>query len=150
VAQIPIFCNNYQRYSKMVDAVSGGNVIATSLSGAGLTLLPLVSTTYYAETYNYNAGSQTFSYTGSSQQFTTPSGIISLNIDAYGAQGGASSYGSAGLGGRVQASLTVFSGQVLYLYIGGANSGINGGWNGGEMHQVQVGHIVQEVEEHLI
>ncbi len=63
-------------------------------------------------------GSITFTYTGAVQTWTVPSGVTSLSVDAYGAQGG-SSTAAGGLGGRVQTSLTVTSGAVLNIVVGG-------------------------------
>ncbi len=63
-------------------------------------------------------GSVTFTYTGAEQTWTvpsSPSGFVVLNIDAYGAQGG----GSGGNGGRVQTTLTLSSGTVLRIVVGG-------------------------------
>ncbi len=63
----------------------------------------------------------TFNYTGSQQTYAVPAGCSSVAIDIAGAQGGASNTGSpGGKGGRVQAVLAVTSGQVLYIYVGGA------------------------------
>src|SRR3972149_5123328 len=78
---------------------------------------------------------QTFNYTGSQQTFTVPPCVTSLTIDVKGAQGGNNGTASGGLGGRVQATMTVTPGDVLNIYVGGA--GINsfnsptGGYNGG-------------------
>ncbi|HDR91119.1 MAG TPA: hypothetical protein ENN75_02600, partial [candidate division Zixibacteria bacterium] len=64
----------------------------------------------------YSSGSETFNYTGSAQNWTVPSGVTSINVDAHGAQGGNSNStsGIGGKGGRVQATLTVTPGEVLY------------------------------------
>ena len=120
------------------DAASGGNLIATGQSGIFLSITPLVSTTYYAETYNYNAFSQTFSYTGSSQTFTVPAGVNNVTADVQGASGGTYNItaGVGGPGGRVTANLSVTPGQILFLNIGGqgtwsSSSPYGAGWNGG-------------------
>lgn len=70
------------------------------------------------------SGSVTFTYTGAEQTWTvpsSPSGFVVLNIDAYGAQGG----GSGGNGGRVQTTLTLSSGTVLRIVVGGQPNSIN-------------------------
>ena len=123
------------------DLPAGGNLTGTTQSGIFLNLLPLSTTTYYAETYNYISGSQTFAYTGSQQTWIVPSGINTVNVDVSGAQGGNASnttYGTGGLGGRVQAAINVTPAQILYFYIGGAGGTVGGGayvyspgWNGG-------------------
>jgi hypothetical protein len=89
-----------------------------------------------------SSGTQTFTYTGSQQTFTVPSGVTSLVIDIKGPSGGENAVGSTvsqgnhipGVGGRVQ---TVTAGTVIYLYVGGRGSDASsssagaGGWNGG-------------------
>ena len=72
--------------------------------------------------------SQTFDYTGDSQPWTVPSGVTEITVDVRGAQGGSS---TGGLGGRVQATIPVPSGQTLNIYVGGAGAGPTGGFNGG-------------------
>lgn len=81
----------------------------------------------------------TFTYTGAMQTYTVPAGVTSITVDAKGGEGGLASAGtsSAGLGGRVQAVLTVTPGEVLNLYVGGkgvnaiSTAGGAGGFNGG-------------------
>lgn len=74
-----------------------------------------------------------FSYTGSSQSFSSKMGTVCsgrYKIEIWGAQGGfrySSSYG--GRGGYASATLSLNENQNLYVYVGA--SGNNGGWNGG-------------------
>lgn len=83
--------------------------------------------------------SQTFSYTGSQQTWTVPSCITSITVDMAGAKGGTGSNNSTpGSGGRVQATLPVSPGAVIYIYAGGSglddingSSPLQGGYNGG-------------------
>ena len=106
--------------------------------------LPTFQGVHKPQTAVAESGSQTFSYTGSQQTFTVPSGVTSIVIDAYGAEGGIGQRGytvtvNPGKGGRVQATLSVTAGEALYIYIGGEGSLHNnsrgddgeGGWNGG-------------------
>src|SRR5579883_1005144 len=74
--------------------------------------------------------SQVFTYTGNAQTFTVPTGVTSLTVAAFGAQGGGA-YGG-GAGGAVVATISVTSGDTLNIYVGGSgsNSGA-GGYNGG-------------------
>ncbi|MDC0480275.1 glycine-rich protein [Candidatus Marinimicrobia bacterium] len=85
-----------------------------------------------------------FSYTGAMQTYLVPAGVNSITIEAWGAKGGESNgsgtYGliQAGQGGYATGELSVTSGQMLYIYVGGQGN-INvtyqsisaGGWNGG-------------------
>lgn len=67
----------------------------------------------------------TFGYTGNEQKYIVPSGVTSVNIKAYGAQGESSGV-SGGLGGFSEANISVSPGETLYVYVGGQS-----GWNGG-------------------
>ena len=72
--------------------------------------------------------SATYNYTGAVQTYTVPTGVKSFSVDIQGAAGQTgTAYG--GHGGRVQGALSVTSGQVLNLYVGGI-SGFNGGGAG--------------------
>ena len=85
----------------------------------------------------------TFTYSGDYYAWTVPSGVTTITVDAYGAQGGKSTctyntVASGGLGGRVQSRLSVSAGETLYLYVGGQGSTASAsdmstspGWNGG-------------------
>jgi gliding motility-associated-like protein len=93
------------------------------------------TTTYYVQggAAGVPPGTQTFSYTGSIQNWTVPTGVTSLSFTAEGAQGGSGSlgYGAGGLGGRVQGSLAVTPGQALSIYVGQMPLSNIGGFNGG-------------------
>ncbi|NCI48283.1 HYR domain-containing protein, partial [Sediminibacterium roseum] len=90
-------------------------------------------------TENCAVQSQVFNYTGAPVAFTVPAGVTSINVDMSGAAGGPAyyyygyyQYGDNGQkGGRVQATMSVTPGQVLYLNIGGQGTQYNGGYNGG-------------------
>jgi hypothetical protein len=73
----------------------------------------------------------TFDYTGAIQTWTVPIGVTSATFDIFGAQGADGGNSNFGLGGRAQVTLAVTPGEVLAIYVGGAASGTNGGFNGG-------------------
>ncbi len=74
-------------------------------------------------------GSQTFNYTGSTQTFTVPSGVTSIDVTLYGAQGGTGYGGGAGgAGGETTGTISVTPGEVLTIIAGG--QGANGGGAG--------------------
>lgn len=111
-------------------ASTGGTLLSSSPNY--ITPALTNTTTYFVEAVSgVISGNQTFSFTGSVQTFTVPAGVFSINVDARGASGGSSSFGNAGLGGRVQATLSVTPGQVLNIYVGGTTSTTTGGYNGG-------------------
>jgi Glycine rich protein len=66
---------------------------------------------------------------------TVPTGVSKVLVNATGAQGGTpQSGGLGGLGGWVQASLSVTAGQTLYVFVGGdtvVGASYNGGGAGG-------------------
>ncbi len=84
-------------------------------------------------------GTQTFNSTGSVQNFVVPSGVTSVSIDAWGAQGGSFGSGIGGQGGFASGQLSVTPGETLRVYVGGqganggsgANCNAPGGFNGG-------------------
>ena len=76
-------------------------------------------------TLSVNAQTTTYSSGGTTNNYTVPAGITAVAVDIAGASGGLSAIGNAGgKGGRVQATLTVTPGMVLYCYVG--NVGGNG------------------------
>jgi hypothetical protein len=84
------------------------------------------------------AETQTFAYTGSEQTFTVPAGVSSIQVLAIGGHGGNGGKGGAagGAAAEVQGELSVKSGTVLYVEVGG--EGVSGrgplhagGFNGG-------------------
>jgi hypothetical protein len=93
------------------------------------------------------ATSCTFSYSGAAQTWTVPTGVTQATFGVFGAQGGQGSRlcntncgfgGPGGLGGEATATLTVTSGTVYQLNVGGAgadgtttSNGAGGGFNGG-------------------
>jgi hypothetical protein len=107
--------------------------------------LPTFQGTHYVRP----SGSQTFTYTGSQQTFSVPTGVSSITIKTWGAQGGSGGYYSnssycstGGKGGYSTGILSVSSGNTVYIYVGGQGEGYascgtqmsgakDGGWNGG-------------------
>lgn len=131
------FINSFVKFSIYVIVLM--NIINAQIA------LPSFHGAQKAHTAASSSGTQTFTYTGSQQTFTVPSGVTSLVIDIKGPSGGENAVGSTvsqgnhipGLGGRVQTTLTVTAGTVIYLYVGGRGSDASsssagaGGWNGG-------------------
>ena len=85
----------------------------------------------------------TFDYTGGEQTFVVPAGVVEIQFDVMGAEGGdiegvTIGWGGtndididAGNGGQVTGLLPVTPGETLYLYVGGEGSELSGGYNGG-------------------
>ena len=67
---------------------------------------------YFKETYTYSVNSAT-----SLQEFVVPEGVTELNVVCAGSCGKAAS-AAAGNGGKVQCTLTVTPGEILYLTVG--------------------------------
>ena len=113
--------------------------------------LPSFHGTHKPHTSVSSSGSQTFSYTGSQQTFTVPSGVSTITIKVWGGQGGSGGYYSnisycstGGKGGYATGDLSVTAGSTVYVYVGGQGEGFAtcntymrsqpqkfGGWNGG-------------------
>ena len=96
-----------------------------------------VITAILALSYPLELRSQTTTnilFSGVRQTWVVPDGIKSLSFVVEGAQGGNSGQLNSGYGGRVSGTLSVTSGTVLYLTVGGQGAITNpstGGWNGG-------------------
>ncbi|MGE0636045.1 MAG: glycine-rich protein, partial [Bacteroidia bacterium] len=114
---------------------TSGNICVTASNSCGTSAASCVAITINC----YNAGSQTFSYTGGVQSWTVPCGVTSISVDARGAGGniGVGTWANYGNnnpapGARVQTTISVTPGQLLYFYVGGQPSpGPTGGFNGG-------------------
>ena len=105
-------------------------------------LLPSISASAVVAvnpTPNCSAGSTctiTFSAVGDLYQWNVPAGITSLTVDATGAAGGSGtspSNSAGGKGARIQAVISVSSGETLKVLAGsrGGNGSSNGGGGGG-------------------
>ncbi|WP_051568516.1 glycine-rich protein [Crocinitomix catalasitica] len=82
------------------------------------------------------AQEEVFSYTGSVQYYTVPDDVGSIQVEAWGAEGGTGVFGGVtpipGKGGYAVGQLTVTPGEVLEIYVGGEGVTIGaGGFNGG-------------------
>lgn len=104
--------------------------------------LPISSnTTVYCRLRKTSTVTETknFSYTGTQQTYTIPTGYTSFTFQVWGAQGGNSTRCEGGKGGYSIGTLSAISGiSGIYVYVGGQgncgpdNGGIAaGGWNGG-------------------
>lgn len=106
--------------------VAAALLVACSAHGSPGTLPPV-------NPLQAQTSSRTFRFTHGAQRFKVPHGVTQLTIAAYGAQGGGykkSSQGPPGaLGAEVTATVSVNSGQLLFVTVGGR--GIKGGTNGG-------------------
>ena len=84
--------------------------------------MPTFHAVHKPHTAEAESDSQTFSYTGSSQTFTVPSGVSTITIQAWGAQGCAGHFQGGGYpggkGGYATGSLSVSAGNVLYVFVG--------------------------------
>jgi hypothetical protein len=113
---------------------AGGTYTVTTTDANGC---PATSAAFTVTQITPPSQTLTFNYTGASQSWTVPNCLTSVTVDATGASGGNSpspKVGLGGLGGRVQATLSVTPGQLLTIYVGGAGASCttnnNGGTNG--------------------
>lgn len=100
--------------------------------------LPTFQAVQKPNTATAESASQTFSHNGAQQTFVVPSGVTTITIKAWGAQGGMYNSGwGAGKGGYSTGTLNVSPGEILYIYVGGqgnssgSNVQVSGGFNGG-------------------
>lgn len=101
-------------------AVTLSLLTAAVVAEMATTAVPAVAT---------GSGSAAFSYTGSNQSWTVPSGVTSIGVDARGGQGGGGLWG--GPGGRIVGTVAVTPGETLTIIVGGTGSSYGGGGAGG-------------------
>jgi hypothetical protein len=93
--------------------------------------LPTFQAVHKTHTTTAESDSQTFSYTGSEQTFTVPSGVSTITITAYGAAGGESAAELAGgQGAIIRSSFSVTSGDNLIVFSGGKGGSTSYGTSG--------------------
>ena len=73
----------------------------------------------------------TFYFTGAMQTFTVPAGVTVMNIQTWGAQGGANWVNNNNFGGYVSGDISVTPGSTLNIFVGGQATTTVGGFNGG-------------------
>jgi hypothetical protein len=82
----------------------------------------------------------TFNFTGAAQSWVVPANVHTINIEAWGAQGGSGDFGSltpGAEGGYAKGVLKVTPGETLHVYVGGQGQTVTipgptgGGFNGG-------------------
>jgi hypothetical protein len=99
--------------------------------------LPTFQAVHTPQTAEAESGSQTFSYTGSAQTFTVPSGVSTITIKVWGAQGGSGGYwsssycGTGGKGGYATGTLSVTAGNSDGVGSTGIENLTGGGYYGG-------------------
>lgn len=78
-------------------------------------------------------GSQQVAFTGTTFDWTVPTGVYVVTVDAYGAEGGGfGGFGGAGgKGGHTRAVINVTPGEVLRAAVGGKGVAFNGAGTGG-------------------
>jgi hypothetical protein len=120
-----------------VNAGNGTSFPVSNLTGNNHYFRVLAKKDNISGAFSMSLNISQFNYTGAMQNFTVPAGINSVNIEAWGAQGGycsavnfSTSFG--GLGGYAKGTTNVIPGQILNVYVGGQGiyQGI-GGFNGG-------------------
>lgn len=81
----------------------------------------------------HGSGSQTFTATGSSQTFTVPCGVYSINVKMWAAGGGGGHYGAGGSGAYVTGTVAVTPSSTITLVVGkgGGSATPTGGYGGG-------------------
>jgi hypothetical protein len=76
-------------------------------------------------------GTSIFTYTGSDQSYTVPTGVTSITATMWGAGGGGGGAASGGPGAFVSGTLSVTAGQTLKVIVGQGGSVTNGTTYGG-------------------
>ena len=139
------FYNKQPQFLTSTNSVNMGSNWMTLNNGLKVTTAGAVNMTGSVNIPAYGLSrTLTFSYTGSLQTFTVPTGITQLSVVLNGAGGQPGSYGTGGAGGFVSGTLNVIAGQVLTVIVGGSSgyggggTGAAGGGNGGGRSAIQL------------
>ncbi|CAN5894238.1 hypothetical protein BH11BAC7_BH11BAC7_11280 [soil metagenome] len=114
--------------AQCLNLICPGNISANNTTGNCNAPVVFNSPTY---TSTCSVINDTFLYTGALQTFIVPSGVTSITIETWGAQGGANWVNNVNYGGYTKGTFSVTPGETLYIYAGGKPSTITGGFNGG-------------------
>ena len=112
--------------------------------------LPTFQAVHKPHASPYESGSQTFNYTGAEQTFTVPSGVSTITIKAWGAQGGGEpadgTWGDGGKGGYSTGDASVSSGSTIYIIVGqqGFSTHSSYAYNGGGGGTNTQGSVTEE------
>ena len=125
-----IASSNLQNPLVTWNAVGTYNVGLTVTSGACSTsTLGTITINPLFQAFSVNGSGNT----GSIQSFTVPSGVYSITIEAWGAEGGANTYANnlGGKGARMKGDFIVSPGEVLKILVGQKGGDINDNCAGG-------------------
>ncbi len=121
-------------------AAGTGNIpsfIATNPTNAPVVATVVVTPVYVPSV----SGTQTFNYNGSVVDWVVPAGVTSVDVQAFGAQGGL----GGGLGASIAGTVSVTPGETIKIMVGGtgeAYSNGNGGGGGGSFVWKNAGNVL--------
>lgn len=113
------------------DAPIGGTFLGSVASATNYNVTPGSTTIYYAEAVTPAGGTQTFNYTGNMQSFVVPAGVTAIEMECWGAQGGANWVNNTNFGGYSKGIIAVTPGETLTIFVGNQPTTLAGGFNGG-------------------
>src|SRR5687767_13709834 len=119
-----------QAYAQCLDISCNSNISVTNDSATCGAVVNYTTPTLLTYSCSGNV-TDTFNFTGAVQTFTVPPGVTSVNIQTWGAQGGANWVNNTNFGGYVSGDVAVTPGSTLYIYVGGQATTTAGGFNGG-------------------
>lgn len=120
-----------EAHSQSCIAVTCPSNFTAAATSASCTALVSYSSPVVVNSCTASVVSQTFNFTGSTQTFVVPSGVSSLTIETWGAQGGANWVSNTNFGGYNKGTFTVTPSQTLQVNVGGQPTTTLGGFNGG-------------------
>lgn len=135
---------DYQSIATSIDNLDGNITAGIVISGSyNKDVLGNYTITYTSKDSNNNTStksltikvidtstSYTFDYTGTTQSIYIPA-TGNYKLEVWGAKGGNYSSGTGGNGGYSTGTLNLTKNTVLYVQVGGASTGLVGGYNGG-------------------
>lgn len=89
--------------------------------------------------------STTFDFTGDEQTYVVPSHVRQIDVDIWGANGGAASSDKIGYGGYVRTRFNVNPGETLHVYPGAAGNSTDGGFGFDKVNGGNAGSTEEDV-----
>ena len=121
----------YQYKSTTCNGTVSNNILTISNITSNTTCEVVFEPINIQVSFDFAGGSLGVTYTEPQEYTYTVPYTGDYKLETWGAQGGGNASYAGGYGGYASGNISLTKGQILYLNVGGTNSGTTGGYNGG-------------------
>ena len=121
----------YQYKSTTCNGAVSNNILTISNITSNTTCEVVFEPIQVTVNFDMAGGSLGVTYTEPQEYTYTVPYTGDYKLETWGAQGGGNASYAGGYGGYASGNISLTKGQILYLNVGGTNSGTTGGYNGG-------------------